>query len=62
MHLPFLPMSQSCDSEAMMKQLIEIFGIHLLPVGIIELFATDIWQKDANIWLWFGLHSALPVV
>lgn len=58
MPLSLLPMSQSCDSEAMMKQLIEIFGINLLPVGIIELFAIDIWQKDANIWLWFTFSIA----
>lgn len=46
-------MSQSCDSEAMVRRLIEIFGTRWLPKGIIELFAGVVWQKDTNIWLWF---------
>lgn len=33
-----LPLSQNCASEATAQQLIEIFGIRPLPLGIIELF------------------------
>lgn len=45
--------SQSCDSEAVIRGLIEILGTHWLPKGIIGLFAGVVWQKDTNIWLWF---------
>lgn len=45
--------SQSCDSEAVVRRLIEILGTRWLPKGIIELFAGVVWQKDTNIWLWF---------
>jgi hypothetical protein len=51
-------MLQSCDSEAMVRQLIEILGTRWPPKGIIELFAGVIWQKDTNIWLWFIFSTA----